>query len=127
ISKSLESIMAKTESAVQDEFITVRNDRFVIRIKADFRGRLSGVAHGFSSSGQTIFIEPLQTIEANNELQALREAEERETARVLYDLTESLRWELTGIEAAIAAVSELDFINAKAAFFRAFDCVVPKI
>ncbi|MDQ4120783.1 MAG: endonuclease MutS2 [Acidobacteriota bacterium] len=127
ISKSLESIMAKTESAVQDEFITVRNDRFVIPIKADFRGRLSGVAHGFSSSGQTIFIEPLQTIEANNELQALREAEERETARVLFDLTESLRWELNGIEAAIAAVSELDFINAKAAFYRDFDCVVPKI
>lgn len=127
ISKSLESIMAKTESAVQDEYITVRNDRFVIPIKADFRGRLHGVAHGFSSSGQTIFIEPLQTIEANNELQALREAEERETARVLYDLTESLRWELTGIEAAITAVSELDFINARAAFFRAFDCVVPKI
>jgi DNA mismatch repair protein MutS2 len=127
ISKSLESIMAKTESAVQDEFITVRNDRFVIPIKTDFRGRLHGVAHGFSSSGQTIFIEPLQTIEANNELQALREAEERETARVLFDLTESLRWELAGIEAAIAAVSELDFVNAKAAFSRDFDCVVPKI
>jgi DNA mismatch repair protein MutS2 len=127
ISKSLESIMSKTESAVQDEFITVRNDRFVIPIKADFRGRLHGVAHGFSSSGQTIFIEPLQTIEANNELQALREAEERETARVLFDLTESLRWELAGIEAAIEAVSELDFVNARAAFSNAFDCVVPKI
>jgi DNA mismatch repair protein MutS2 len=127
ISRSLESIMRKTESAVQDEFITVRNDRFVIPIKADFRGRLQGVAHGFSSSGQTIFIEPLQTIEANNELQALREAEERETARVLFDLTESLRWELTGIEAAMEAVAELDFINAKAAFLRAFNCVVPTI
>ena len=127
IAKSLEGIMRRTESAVQDEFITVRNDRFVIPIKADFRGRLSGVAHGFSSSGQTIFIEPLETIEANNDLQGLREAEERETARVLFDLTESLRWELPGIEAAINAVAELDFINAKAAFYRDFNCVVPKI
>lgn len=127
ISKSLEALMKKTESAVQDEFITVRNDRYVIPVKTDFRGRLQGVAHGFSSSGQTIFIEPLQTIEANNELQALREAEERETARVLFDLTESLRWELPGIEAAIAAVSELDFINAKAAFYRDFSCTVPQI
>jgi DNA mismatch repair protein MutS2 len=127
IAKSLEAIMKKTESAVQDEFITVRNDRFVIPIKADFRGRLQGVAHGFSSSGQTIFIEPLQTIEANNELQALREAEEREIARVLFDLTESLRWELDGVEAAAESVAELDFINAKAAFHRAFGCVVPKI
>ena len=127
ITRSLESVMRSTESAVQDEFITVRNDRFVIPIKADFRGRLSGVAHGFSSSGQTIFIEPLQTIEANNELQALREAEERETARVLFDLTESLRWELAGIEAAVFAVAELDFINAKSAFYRNFNCVVPRI
>ncbi len=127
ISRSLESLMKKTESAIQDEFITVRNDRYVIPIKADFRGRLHGVAHGFSSSGQTIFIEPLQTIEANNELQGLREAEERETARVLFDLTDSLRWELSGIEAAIAAVSELDFVNAKAAFYRNFACVVPQI
>lgn len=127
ISRALESIMKKTESAIQDEFITVRNDRYVIPIKADFRGRLSGVAHGFSSSGQTIFIEPLQTIESNNELQGLRESEERETARVLFDLTETLRWELTGIEAALAAVSELDFINAKAVFYRNFACVVPQI
>lgn len=127
IARSLEALMKKTESAIQDEFITLRNDRYVIPIKADFRGRLSGVAHGFSSSGQTIFIEPLQTIEANNDLQGLREAEERETARVLFDLTESLRWELSGIEAAIAAVSELDFINAKAAFYRNFSCVVPQI
>ncbi|MEP6925839.1 MAG: endonuclease MutS2 [Pyrinomonadaceae bacterium] len=127
IARSLESIMKNTESAVQDEFITVRNDRYVIPIKTDFRGRLHGVAHGFSSSGQTIFIEPLQTIEANNELQGLRGAEERETARVLFDLTESLRWELPAIEAAIAAVSELDFINAKALFYRNFACVVPQI
>ncbi|HZH34667.1 MAG TPA: endonuclease MutS2 [Pyrinomonadaceae bacterium] len=127
IARSLESLMRNTESAVQDEYVTVRNDRYVIPVKADFRGRLSGVAHGFSSSGQTIFIEPLSTIEANNELQSLREAEERETARVLYDLTESLRWELPAIEAAGEAVSELDFINAKAAFLRDFDCVVPRI
>lgn len=127
IAKSLESIMRKTESAVQDEFITVRNDRFVIPIKADFRGRLSGVAHGFSSSGQTIFIEPLQTIESNNELQALREAEERETARILFDLTDSLRWEITGIEAAVAAVAQLDFVNAKTVFYKNFQCVVPII
>ena len=127
ISRSLESLMKKTESAIQDEFITVRNDRYVIPIKADFRGRLHGVAHGFSSSGQTIFIEPLQTIEANNELQSLREAEEREISRVLFDLTESLRWELSGIEAAVVAVAELDFINAKAVFYRNFACVVPQI
>jgi DNA mismatch repair protein MutS2 len=127
ISRSLDAMMKKLDAAMQDEFVTIRNDRFVIPVKADFRGKVQGVAHGFSSSGQTIFLEPLSTIEANNELQALREAEEREIARVLFDLTENLRYELENIEAAIEAVTELDFINAKATFLRDFSCVVPKI
>lgn len=127
IARNLETLMRRTESAIQDEFVTIRNDRYVIPVKADFRGRLQGVAHGFSSSGQTIFLEPLQTIEANNELQGLREAEERETARVLFDLTESLRWEINNLEAVVEAVGELDFINAKTAFYRDFNCVVPSI
>lgn len=127
IARSLETLMQKLDAAVQDEFITVRNDRFVIPVKNDFRGRIQGVSHGFSSSGQTVFLEPLQTIEANNELQSLREAEEREIARILYEMTNSLRYESEGIELAVRAITELDVINAKAAFLRAFKCVVPSI
>jgi DNA mismatch repair protein MutS2 len=88
---------------------------------------VKGVAHGFSSSGATAFIEPLETIESNNELQSLRETVEREIARILFTLTEELRRELPAIERAAQAVTELDFINAKAAFHRRFDCVVPEI
>ncbi|MGI8468553.1 MAG: endonuclease MutS2 [Pyrinomonadaceae bacterium] len=127
ITKSLESLMRQSSDAIQDAIVTQRNERFVIPVKADFRGRVSGVAHGFSSSGATVFVEPLETIEANNELQALKEKEEREVARILFALTEDLRNRLPAIEAAAKAVAELDFIKAKVEFARKFKAVVPKI
>jgi DNA mismatch repair protein MutS2 len=127
ITRSLEALMRRTEAAIQDELVTVRNDRFVIPVKSDHRGRVQGVAHGSSSSGATVFVEPLETIEANNELQALRETEEREVFRILSTLTGELRAELPAIEDAAAAVAELDFVNAKRALFERFDCAVPEI
>jgi DNA mismatch repair protein MutS2 len=127
ITRSLESLMRRSEAAIQDELVTVRNDRFVIPVKTDHRGRVNGVAHGFSSSGATVFVEPLETIDANNELQHLRETEEREITRILFALSEELRRELPGIEMAARAVAELDFITAKVALLRTFKCVVPEI
>ncbi len=127
ITRSLESLMRRTEEAVQDELVTIRNDRFVIPIKSDHQGRIKGVAHGFSSSGATAFVEPIETIDANNELQGLRETEAQEIARILFGLTEELRQELPTIEMAAHAVAELDFINAKAVFYQRFDCVIPEI
>src|SRR5262245_60705320 len=65
ITRSLESLMRKSAESIQDELVTIRNDRFVIPVKADHRGRVQGVAHGYSSSGATAFVEPLETIESN--------------------------------------------------------------
>jgi len=127
ITRSLESLMRRSSEAIQEELVTVRNDRFVIPVRSDHQGRIKGVAHGSSSSGATIFVEPLETIEANNELQTLREAEQREIAEILFRLSEELRRQLPAIEAAAAAVSQLDFISAKAMFAEKFDCVVPDV
>jgi DNA mismatch repair protein MutS2 len=127
ITRSLENLMRRSEEAVQDELVTIRNDRFVIPVKADHRGHIKGVAHGFSSSGATAFVEPLETIDANNELQSLRETEEREIYRILFALTEELRLQLAGIEMAADAIAELDFINAKAVFHQNFNCVIPEV
>src|SRR5438128_535921 len=127
ITRSLENLMRRSSEAIQEELVTIRNDRFVIPVRSDHRGRINGVAHGSSSSGATVFIEPLETIEANNELQSLREAEEREIAEILFVLSEELRRELPGLELAANAITELDFVNAKAAFAERFDCVVPEI
>lgn len=127
LTKSLESVMRSSGDAIQDEIVTMRNDRYVIPVKSDFRGKVGGVAHGFSSSGQTVFVEPLEAIEANNELQNLKGKEEREIARILFDLTEELRENLPGIEAAVEAVAELDAIKTKVEFARRFKAVVPEI
>jgi DNA mismatch repair protein MutS2 len=125
ITRSLENLMRRSSDAIQEELVTVRNDRFVIPVRSDHQSRIKGVAHGASSSGATVFIEPLETIEANNELQNLREAEQREIAEILFSLSEQLRSHLPAIELAAEAVTQLDFVNAKAIFAESFDCVVP--
>jgi len=127
ITRALESLMRRASEAIQEELVTVRNDRFVIPVRADHQGRIKGVAHGSSSSGATVFVEPLETIEANNELQTLRETEQREIAEILFRLSEELRSQLPVIEIAAATIAELDFINAKAVFGESFDCVVPVV
>jgi DNA mismatch repair protein MutS2 len=127
ITRSLESLMRRSSEAIQEELVTVRNDRFVIPVRSDHQARIKGVAHGSSSSGATVFIEPLETIEANNELQNLREAEQREIAEILFALSERLRQELPAIEAAAEAIAQLDLINAKASFGESFDCIVPSV
>ena len=127
ITRSLENLMRRSSDSIQDELVTIRNDRFVIPVKSDHRGRVHGVAHGFSSSGATAFIEPLETVEANNELQGLHEAEAREVARILSALSGELRSQLPGIEMAVAVVAQLDVINAKAVFHSRFNCAIPAI
>jgi len=127
ITRSLESVMRKSADSIQDELVTIRNDRFVIPVKADHRGRVQGVAHGYSSSGATAFVEPLETIESNNELQGLHEAEAREVAKILFALSEELRLQLPAIGAAATAVTELDFVNAKASFHKKLNCVIPTV
>jgi len=127
LTRTLESAMRNAGNAIQDAIVTVRNDRFVIPVKADFKGKVAGVAHGFSSSGQTVYVEPLDTIDANNEIQNLKGAEEREIGRILHSLTDLLREHLLEIESAAFAVAELDAIKAKTMFARGFDCVVPEI
>jgi DNA mismatch repair protein MutS2 len=127
ITRTLEGLMRKSGEAIQDELVTIRNDRFVIPVKADHRARVNGVAHGYSSSGATAFVEPLETIESNNELQALHEAEVREIFKILAGLSEELRDQLPAIQLALEAITQLDFINSKAVFSKKFDCVIPDI
>src|SRR5438270_1069194 len=76
--------------AVQDELVTIRGERFVIPVKTEQRRRVTGVIHGASSSGQTVFIEPLETIEQNNDLVRLLEEEQAEVRRILAEMTARL-------------------------------------
>ena len=86
--KSLRAL--SSEGSAQEELITVRGERFVIPVKAEFRRKVPGVIHGSSSSGQTVFVEPLETIEQNNELQRLLDEEQREVHRILVAMTRAI-------------------------------------
>ena len=79
------------EGVLQEEFVTIRNERFVVPVIAGQRRKIDGVIHGASSSGHTLFVEPLETIDLNNELVRLSEEELREVHRILRELTERLR------------------------------------
>src|SRR4051812_44719673 len=109
--------------AVQDELITIRGERFVIPVKIEQKRRVQGVVHGASSSGQTVFVEPLETIEQNNELVRLLEEELVEIHRILIEMTERIGAQAEQILAALEALSELELQFAKARFAEDYNCV----
>jgi DNA mismatch repair protein MutS2 len=116
----------RDDGTLQEEFITLRNDRFVVPVVAGQQRKVYGVIHGASSSGHTLFVEPLETIDLNNELVRLREEEQREVARILRELTELLRTNGPQIQALVAAIGRLDLLFAKAEFASDFECVIPR-
>ncbi|PYT04913.1 MAG: endonuclease MutS2, partial [Acidobacteria bacterium] len=126
IYRNLESLMhERAPSAIQEDIVTVRNGRFVIPVRTDSRGQVPGVMHGLSSSGQTTFVEPLTIIDQNNEMVRLREEEEIEIARILLEITEAFRANLSGIAAVADALAEIDFTHAKARLSVEFNCARP--
>jgi DNA mismatch repair protein MutS2 len=129
IQRSLEGILkrAEQEHALRDDFITIRNERYVIPIRNDNRGAVAGVVHGMSSSGQTVFIEPLETINQNNELVRLREVEQTEITKVLFSITEELREEKDALLAMAGAVGMVDFIAAKGRLAIAQGAIEPTV
>lgn len=128
IYRSLESLMReRVPSAIQEDIVTIRNGRFVIPVRTDARVQVPGVMHGLSSSGQTTYVEPLTTIDQNNELVRLREEEEIEIARILFEITEAFRANRAGIQTITDALAELDFTQAKARLSSEFNCVRPRM
>ena len=111
---------------LQEEYITIRNERFVVPVIAGQRRKLPGVIHGASSTGQTLFLEPMETIDLNNELVRLQEEEMREVYRILRELTDRLRAYAEPIRDAAAILAALDLIFAKAKFGIDFDCAIPQ-
>src|SRR4029077_3401952 len=96
------------DGAVQDELITIRGERFVIPVKSEQKRRVKGVVHGASSSGQTVFIEPLETIEQNNELVRLMEDEQSEVRRILLEMTHRIGERSSEISLAVEVLAELE-------------------
>ena len=128
IQDSLERFLKqhRGEGLLQEEFVTLRNDRFVVPVIPSARKRVPGVVHGSSGSGQTLFLEPLETIELNNDLVRLTEEELRELHRILRELTARLREHAPEIRAAVRALGEFDYLFAKARFAEEFNCTIPR-
>ena len=112
---------------VQDELITIRGERFVIPVKVEQKRRVQGVVHGASSSGQTVFVEPMETIEQNNELVRLLDEELAEIHRILLEMTARIGAQSEEILAAVEVLAELELQFAKAHFAEDYNCVEVKL
>ena len=128
IQESLERFLRvhREEGLLQEEFVTIRNERFVVPVIAGRQRRIEGVIHGSSGSGHTLFVEPLETIELNNELVRLAEEELREVHRILREMTARLRECQQSIQTTAAELADLEVLFAKAQFAADFDCVLPR-
>ena len=126
IEKTLKAILRAAGSELQDEFITVRNDRFVIPVRSSARRKIPGVIHAASATGQTLYVEPLATVELNNRLVQLAEQEAAEIHRILEGLTGRLRAVHAALERAASIVAEVDLGFARGRFAREFDCCIPR-
>ena len=125
IQEQLRRILRARGEPPGEDYITVRNDRYVIPVRATERRSVPGVMHGASGTGQTAFIEPLETLEANNQLVQLAEDEAAEIARILGELTERVRAALVQLEAAAGAIAQFDAVFARARYSREFACTLP--
>jgi len=120
------SLRSLTEGgSTQDDLITIRGDRFVIPVKAEFKRRVPGVIHGSSSSGQTVFVEPLETIEQNNELVRLLDEEQAEIHRILVSMTRALGQNADGIHLGMRILAEVESHVARARFAIDLNCTRP--
>ena len=128
IQSSLERFLRshQEEGILQEEFVTIRNERFVVPVIAGQRKRIDGVIHGASSSGHTLFVEPLETIDLNNDLVRLMEEEAQEVHRILRELTERARGYADAIRVTFEVMGKLEIVFAKAKFAADFDCSVPR-
>ncbi len=113
------------DDAVQDALITVRGERFVIPVKSEAKRRVPGVIHGSSSTGQTVFVEPMETIEGNNELARLLDEEQREIHRILLAMTRAVAAEAEALRVGAEILAEADAHAAAARFAVDLDCVRP--
>jgi DNA mismatch repair protein MutS2 len=116
-----------TSKYLQQQIVTDRNGRYVLVVRSEFRSAIPGIVHGSSGSGASLFLEPLSTVEINNDIVALEQQEAEEVHRILLALTDAFRQRSEDVRRTLAAATEVDVVQARAQFSRAVDGVRPKI
>jgi DNA mismatch repair protein MutS2 len=117
----------KYSRAIQEPIVTMREGRFVVPVKAEFASSVPGVVHDTSSSGHTLFVEPLDALEVNNRLRTLRIEEEREVARILAELSHLVGTRAERAEANLDILAEIDLVLARARVATAMGAVAPSV
>ncbi len=127
IRQALENLWEKEElrKIFQEQIITLRSERYVVAVKAEFKNTLPGIIHDHSQSRATFFIEPLATLEENNELNLLLQDEKEEERRILLDLTARVRDRSGEISRAVEVLGHLDLVFAKAKWAHACGAKIP--
>ncbi|HYB19447.1 MAG TPA: hypothetical protein VEH09_00890 [Thermodesulfobacteriota bacterium] len=127
IRKALESLWDQDDfrKIFQEQIITLRNERYVVAVKAEFKNTLPGIIHDQSQSRSTFFVEPLSTLEENNQLNMLLQDEKDEELRILLELTTLVRERTPELNRAVEVLGHLDLVSAKAKWARAFRGTVP--
>src|SRR5258707_3032894 len=126
IQKALKQILRARNAEPGEDYVTLRNDRSVIPVRAENRRSVPGIVHGSSGTGQTVFLEPFETVETNNQLVQLAEEEAAEIVRILRELTERLQRLRVPLIVAAETIGELDSVFARARFARDFDATMPE-
>ncbi|MCX6549449.1 MAG: endonuclease MutS2 [Acidobacteria bacterium] len=126
---TLESFLRNKDTSkyLQDQIVTDRNGRFVLVVRSEHRTAIPGIVHGSSASGASLYLEPLSTVEINNDVVALEQQEAEEVRRILLHLTDQYRRRALDLQRTIEAATELDVIQAKARFSAIVNGVEPTL
>jgi len=126
---TLESYLRGKDTAkyLQQQIVTDRNGRYVLVVRSEHRAAIPGIVHGSSGSGASLFLEPLSTVEINNDVVALEQQEAEEVRRILLALTDAFRRRESDLQRTIESATELDVLHARAQFSLSVDGVEPAI
>jgi len=126
---TLESYLRGKETAkyLQDQVVTERNGRYVLVVKSEHRSGIPGIVHGASTSGASLFLEPLSTVEINNEIVAIEEQEAEEVRRILLALTGAFRARAADLARTIEAATDLDILQSRARYSESIDGIEPAL